>query len=200
MKMSMIAPSLKMDSAIQPKRHVNMLGYGVVALLILTTVVFAIRLFSVITIGSLFTSTGIEEAPIYSVWKVAHRYRLYESPLSGYFGLGLYNWLFYTLYGSVIRLTGLDASALILAGRMITMVFAVLGCIGFRLVLSRVAPQLSAASTWILSILVWADSGEAGWWQVSVRPDFAALAAATWAFWFWSGAIGHRRPGLALTA
>ena len=189
-----------MDSTILRKRRVNVLGYGVIALLILTALVFAVRLFSVITIGSLFTSTGTEEAPIYSVWKVVHHHRLYESPVSGYFGLGLYNWLFYTLYGSIIRLIGLDASSLILAGRLITLFFAVLGCIGFRMVLRRVAPQLSPAWAWMLSILVWADSGEAGWWQVSVRPDFAALAAATWAFWFWIEAIKSGRPRLAVAA
>jgi hypothetical protein len=198
--MGISAPSLELNSAIQPKRHVNLLGYGIVALLVLTLLVFALRLFSVVTLGSLFTSTGIEEAPIYSVWKVAHRYLLYESPLSGSFGLGLYNWLFYTLYGSIIRLAGVDASSLIFAGRIITLVFAALGCIGFRLVLRRVVPQLSSTWAWMLSVLVWADSGEAGWWQVSVRPDFAALAAATWAFWFFAGAIKGGRCRLALAA
>jgi len=178
----------------------NMLGHGIIALLTLTVVVFGIRLLSVITLGSLFTSTGVEEAPIYSVWKVAHHYRLYESPLSDNFGLGMYNWLFYTLYGSIIRIMRLDASSLILAGRMITVVFAVLGCIGFRFVLNRVTPQLTPAWAWMLSVLVWADSGEAGWWQVSVRPDVAALTAATWAFWFCVGAMTNRKPRLALAA
>jgi len=196
----MSAPSLNLNSVFQPKRHVNVLGLGIVALLLLTFFVFALRLFSVITLGSIFTSTGVEEAPIYSVWKVVHHYRLYESPLSGYFGLGLYNWLFYTLYGSIIRVMGLDASSLILAGRMITMAFAVLGCIGFRFVLSRVAPQLTPPWAWMLSALVWADSGEAGWWQVSVRPDVAALAASTWAFWFWIGSMKDGKSRLALAA
>jgi hypothetical protein len=198
--MSISTDSPEVDFDIQRGQRVNVLRYGVVALLLLTFLVFCVRLFSVITFGSLFTSTGIEEAPIYSVWKVVHQDPLYESPLSGYYGLGLYNWLFYTLYGSLIRSMGLDGSALILAGRLITLAFTVLGCVGFRLVLSRVAPRLTPAWAWMLSVLVWADAGEAGWWQVSVRPDFAALAAATWAFWFWIGAIRDGRTRLALAA
>ena len=35
----------------------------------------------------------------------------------------------------------------------------------------------------MLSALLWADAGEAGWWQLSIRPHFAALAVATWALW-----------------
>ena len=158
-------------------------AFGIIlyVLLALSVVNFLIRADSVIRVGALFTSTGTEEAPIYSVWKVVHRYPLYESPLSGNFGLGLYNWLFYVLYGTLIRALGFDGKSLVLAGRLLTLIFALIGCTGYQRVLAFTVPKLTPAWTWTLSALLWADAGEAGWWQLSIRPDFAALALATWA-------------------
>src|SRR5580692_9637037 len=89
-------------------RVMRILKLGIAVLLILTAIVFMIRLHSLVRVGSLFASTGTEEAPIYSVWKVANSYPLYESPLSGNFGLGLYNWLFYVLYGFIAKFMGLN--------------------------------------------------------------------------------------------
>ena len=173
-------------------------GLFLFVLLGLSAVIFFIRADSVIRVGELFTSTGTEEAPIYSVWKVVHHYPLYESPLSGYFGLGLYNWLFYVLYGSFIRALGCDGSSLVLAGRLLTVMFALLGCVGYQRVLAYITPQLTPAWTWTLSALLWADAGEAGWWQLSIRPDFAALAVATWALWICLKAYEQKRTTLIL--
>lgn len=132
-----------------------MLSYSLMVLLVLTMAIFIIRFISMLSVGALFTSTGVEEAPIYSIWKVAHSYPLYEFPLGGNFGLGLYNWLFYMLYGLIIKCLGLDGPALILTSRLITFAFAILGCVGFRFLLKRTAPCLGSATAWILSILLW---------------------------------------------
>jgi hypothetical protein len=59
------------------------------ALLALSAKNLLIRADSVIRVGALFTSTWTDEAAIYPIWKVMHPYPLYESPLSGDFGLGL---------------------------------------------------------------------------------------------------------------
>ena len=58
---------------------------------------FTLRLLSVIAIGLIFTSTGVEQAPIYSKWNVVYHYRFPKSSLAGYFEPSQYNCLFYAL-------------------------------------------------------------------------------------------------------
>lgn len=45
-----------------------------------------------------------------------------------------------------------------------------------------------------------ADAGEAGWWQISARPDIAALAVATWGLWIYFSAIEERVTTRAVAA
>ena len=184
------------DSHLASRRLV--FGILLFVLLGLSGMSLLIRADSVIRVGDLFTSTGTEEAPIYSVWKVVHHYPLYESPLTGDYGLGLYNWLFYVFYGSFIRALGCDGSSLVLAGRLLTLLCAVLGCIGYQRILAYLTSPLTHAWSWTLSALIWADAGEAGWWQLSIRPDFAALAMATWALWIFLRAYERKQATLVL--
>lgn len=145
--------------------------------------VFGIRLVSVLKQGDLFETTGGEGSLVYGIWRAQHGHPLYAWPAAEdytfYASAG--NFLFYVLYGRLFAACGIGGDGILVWGRLLSALFALLGAgIQWRL-LSRLAS--AGASRPVMAILalapllVWLGPF-VSWWALSVRPDVAAVSAA----------------------
>jgi hypothetical protein len=132
------------------------------------------------TFGGLYESTWTESQSIYAVWKTANGYPAYENPFGGNFVLSMYNLLFYASYGAVARLFGATDSSLLLVGRGLSLVFAVLCVVVHAGVMIRATardgntPQ-RAALCLACAVMLWLGLPVVSAWGLTVRPDIGAM-------------------------
>jgi hypothetical protein len=152
---------------------------------ILNLAVFLIRLISIWHYGALFPVSGGEPITIYSIWKGVHHLTIYEWPLAYPFTVAPYNYLFYNTYAFYLRLSGANGADMMMWGRLLTPVFAILGAIAqWKLV--QVHLNLRGARS-ILSLIfafgLWFCASIIRYWAITMRPDLAAIAMVMIALW-----------------
>lgn len=155
------------------------------ALLLLTVVVHAAvlvaRVISTIHFSALMP-VPIEGPGIYAIWKVQHGYPLYEWPTRPFFGLTLYNFLFYVTYAWILRLVGVTSAALPVGTHLLTIVFTAIGAVAqyvaTLIVLRRVDVRVDRGFVAATSFLIWFGAGVIGRWALVARADVAAIALA----------------------
>ena len=141
----------------------------------------------------------IEGPGLYAIWKVQHGYPLSEIPTRPFFGLTLYNFLFYESYARLLSIAGVTDRALPAGAQLLTLAFAAAGVVAHvaatRAALRRFAVVHSRGLVLGAALLVWFGVGIVGRFAVAARPDVAALAAAVAALAIVLGSID--RTGLA---
>lgn len=145
--------------------------------------------------GAVLTS-GFEEESLFALWRAIHGFAVYADPQQLPYASAYFNWLFYFGYaqpaGMAVGLLG--DSALVLTGRLVSLIGALAGTAYLVALLLRITGGLQRTS-WALASLVFLGP-LVGWWALTVRPDVWALALET-------AALGtlllyHRtRPGAA---
>lgn len=152
-----------------------------IALAVVSAIVFACHLFSVVRDGALAETTGFEGVEIYDVWKVARGELLYEWPDKDPYNVAPYNAGFYYLYGGVIRALRISDESLTLTARLITLVFTVAGAVAqYALIRTLVpdAPRYRKAIAAMVAFVSWFGQ-LVSWWSLTVRPDVPAIALET---------------------
>jgi len=163
---------------------------------VLALAITALRLANVWQFGGLVTTTGGEESCIYSVWKLANGFPLYEDPRTAPFAITLYNFLFYWVYAACGLVFGSNGPELMLVGRLASLGIAAVGAAGQYFFVCSLWPGSATRrlkiAAWCVAILVWFGP-LTGWWTLSFRPDLLALAAATWGCWSYSRYLSSGR-------
>ena len=92
----------------------------------LDVAVVPVRIADVSSFGRLVISPA--EGPVlYAVWKLRHGHPLYEWPMTPPFTLTVYNFLFYRTYASALQSLHVPDAAMPVAGRFITLTWALAG-------------------------------------------------------------------------
>src|SRR3989442_1406636 len=112
--------------------------------------ILAVRCSSNLNAGAFCPTTGYESLMAYSVWKIQNHLSLYEWPQREPFALTLYNYLFYALYEHLLNCLRASGVGILLAGRMLTLLFACL----FLLISPEVVLLVMLASSFAIAILV----------------------------------------------
>jgi hypothetical protein len=152
-----------------------------ILVVILNLSVFSIRIHSLLTQGDLTTTTGNEGPMIYGVWKASHHFPVYEDPRALITSNTLYNFMFYRAYALLPRTFGLDAQDLVLASRLTTAAWGLVGAaVGLLILSMNGLLRNKTALIWGASavILFWFSTSPVGWFGLSVRPDSAAVCFA----------------------
>jgi hypothetical protein len=146
-------------------------------------VLMFMRLGSVISFGEPYhvVTSGFEEESLYAMWKWLHGVAIYTDPHAIPFSASYFNWLYYAIYGSVIKMgiewLGIGEEWIPTLGRLLT--FGILlgaCCLNTRL-LSKpgiLRYPLPLPHAFSLSVLVWLGP-LIGFWAMTVRPDGLAL-------------------------
>lgn len=126
-------------------------------------------------------TTGIEEEPLFGIWKVTQGQPVYTDAFAPPYALTIYNWLFYASYGAVakawITTLGADSQWLPTITRFLTLFFASACTWAFCFVAkeAKLWPQdwgpMEKVSLAVIAI--W--SPLSGLFVFSARPDMAAL-------------------------
>ncbi len=126
-------------------------------------------------------TSGFEEESLYAMWKWVYGQAIYTDPHAIPFSASYFNWLYYVIYGTVIK-TGIGLFELSdewipTIGRIFTFVI-LLGACGLNTWLlsgARVLRYpLAFPIAMSLSILIWLGP-LIGFWAMTVRPDGLAL-------------------------
>lgn len=115
-------------------------------------------------------TSGFEEESLFALWKYANDQPVYQDPHQIPFAASYFNWLFYGVYGEVIRLFNLDAKWLPTIARSITLGFVLLGfgcCLAWFRQKGKVA-GLALSTIVVASPLI-------GFWALTSRPDVPAF-------------------------
>lgn len=122
-------------------------------------------------------TSGCEESSLFSIWKYIHGYEVYGSPYKVPFAASYFNWLFYSFYGSVIKIAQklffLNDEWIPTVGRIITSI----GCLcGITIVYKGLKTFSSykdnATKFFYLSLAIYTFTGPLiGFWALTVRPD-----------------------------
>jgi|GEM_PF-2550534 len=176
---------------------------GLAATVALAAAVFAVRVVSLLSTYRLTITEGTEGLQVYAVWRAIHGFALYEWPNRDHFTLTPYNFLFYRTYGALLQLAHVDGEGILLWGRVITLGFAVAGCLAYAALLRGILPAEAKdryGRAWILLVapLVWFGTNFAAWWPLSIRPDLPALCFVT--VGLWATVAAARKGSLALFA
>lgn len=152
-------------------------GSGVLALLLLVILTF--QLCAIWQHHAFYMTTGGEGFSVYGIWKVQEGHTLYEWPNQEFYQLTLYNFGFFHLYAFLLKAMNVGGAEILLWGRYLTTVFAVMGLLVQRrlmLALSgRVTDRWTHAAIWLVSFVTWFNSYFPGYYPVSVRPDMLAV-------------------------
>ncbi len=150
----------------------------VLLFVILNLAVFFLRAVSVWHYGSLFPTSGGEGLVAFTVWKAVHHDPIYTWPLKYPFSLALYNYLFYSFYGWILRAIGVGGPGILLWGRLITAAFAMIGAgAQWKLVQSHLHLRgLRSALSMVFAVGLWFSASIVRYWAISVRPDIPAIA------------------------
>jgi hypothetical protein len=150
---------------------------------LLSVIVWLLRISSAVTLDRPFLggTSGCEEEALFSVWKAANCYEVYNNPWLPPFSASYFGWLFYEVYGlwakAGLIITGLDDAWLPTFTRFLTLL-GLLGCIGiyYRL-LQFGTNQFGTLSRILLlgfSALVFINP-LFHWWSFTTRADIWAL-------------------------
>jgi len=135
------------------------------------------------------TTTGCEEEALFPIWKFARSGTVYADPQSIPFSVSYYNWLFFFVYGGVVKilfaLFSLEDSALPIITRLLTLgfagasigiVYAILGRLSVLAISGSRLVRLTCSVFLILSPI-------AGSWLYTARPDMAAITCELIGLW-----------------
>lgn len=159
---------------------------------LLNVVILGFRVKDVVQHSEIIVTTGLETQPITAIWRVQTGRDLYAPPLSFPHSTALYNAGFYHFYAHILHLLGIEEARIPIGGRLLTLLWALVGCIGFfallRLLASDPARPATRAENLVLAVVAgvtWFGSHFISWWTLAVRPDTGAMAMATWGLWLW---------------
>lgn len=167
----------------EPRSPAPLLCALVIAALTLLIVVF--RVAAVARHGDLHKTTPLEGPQIYTLWKVQNGHPVYEPASHAYYNVSAYNYLFYHLYADVAGMFRASEGRMILAGRLLTLGFALAGLLATWFLMQLCAAgqpaRIAAPSLFcaLVAFITWFGATTMGWWFVSIRPDVAAVATAT---------------------
>jgi hypothetical protein len=140
----------------------------------------AMRVGSVFTFGHfplVYTSGGEADAAL-GIWRAAHG-NAYPDPMKVPFTASYYNWLFYTWYAGIWKVTdgllalGVDAFSTI--GRLVTLSAVAFACLLSWRVMRLVVRREEGLPTIGYVLLYYALLGPlTGWWAVSLHPEIWA--------------------------
>jgi len=158
---------------------------AILAFFALSLAVYLVRIASVWRYGALFCSSGVEFPMIDSVGRAMHHQAVYTSPFHFPFALSLYNYLFYFVYGAVLRLIGAWDAGIMTWGRQLTLLFALAGAWAqWRLVRGHLRLRgVASALSLCLALGLWLCTSLIKYWALTVRPDMAAAALVMIAVW-----------------
>lgn len=163
--------------------------------LMATRFVFAISLNEPL----LTVTSGAEEESSFALWKYVHNQPVYSDPTRIPFAASYYNWLFYSVYGEIERLTlgvfRLNEAWLPTIGRFISLIFAITGAVlahktfvgagaGARI------DRFKLSWAWALFVFF---GPLIGFWAMSINPELPGMVlvvAGTLVFL----RLRHRRP------
>jgi hypothetical protein len=139
--------------------------------------VFFFRAYSIAHYGSLFDNNS-EASVIYPIWKEIHRLQVYQWPLAYPYSLTLYNYLFYSSYGWILRLAGVADTQIMVCGSLIAPVFALLGALAqWKLVQSYLQLRgLRSLLSLLFALGLWLSTSMIRQWAFAIRADLAAAA------------------------
>ena len=174
---------------------------GLAATVALAAAVFAVRVVSILATWRLTITEGGEGSQIYGVWRAIHGHPLYEWPIRDHFTLTPYNFLFYRTYGALLHVAHVDGEGILLWGRVVTLGFALAGCLAYAGLLRSLLPAEARdryARAWIalVAALVWFGTNFTSWWALSIRPDVPALCCVI--LGLWATVVALRKPSLRL--
>ncbi|HEX5099288.1 MAG TPA: hypothetical protein VFV94_07295 [Polyangiaceae bacterium] len=161
-------------------------GSRVVAWLLLVAalgalVVFCVRVSSWSSCWRWSIAEGRESPVLYAFWRLLHGHDLYEWPTRPPYSISFYNFGFYEAYVSVLRAFGVDGERLLFVPRLLTLLGAALGALGFVRLGAELAPPRDRTG-WMalgaLGFVVWFGTQFVSWWVLSVRPDIWAVGFA----------------------
>lgn len=171
---------IKKTDDISAGGNLGISDFRVAALLvfvILNLSLFIIRAISVWRYGALSTA-GSAASVIYPIWKEVHHLPVYEWPLVYPFSLTMYNYLFYSTYGSFLKLIGASGASILTWGSLFTPVFAIMGAIAqWRLVQGYLNLRgARSALSLCFALGLWFCSSIVRGYAFAIRPDMAAVA------------------------
>src|SRR5437870_12122317 len=144
--------------------------------------ILAVRFSSNLNAGAFYPINGWESLMAHSVWKIQNHLPLYEWPQREPFALTLYNYLFYALYAHLLNCLRASGVGILLAGRMLTLLFACLGAGVLTSIMRKACPEQTCKGTMPLAVmlasLTWLSTSYVGWHVLTLRPDVAAVATA----------------------
>jgi len=163
----------------------NLRIWAVLLFVVLNLAVFAVRLVSVLRYGALFPTSGGEPTTIYSLWKGVHHLTIYDWPQAFPFSVAAYNYLFYAVYSFFLRLVGASDAGIMIWGRLLTPVFAVVGAIAqWKLVQAHLHLRgARSLLSLIFAVGLWFCASIVRYWALTMRPDIAAISMAMIALW-----------------
>jgi len=152
---------------------------AVTILMLLGLAIMALRLKEMPAYWDLYTFTGPEEEPTYTIWKFLHGLDLYEWTTKDNFVLTYYNWLFYYFYAAAMRLMGGDGERILIYGRLLSLLLGAAGaCVHWSLLrtITRVPVFSSGSLLWAsLSVYLWLGHATMGTYALTIRPDVGAI-------------------------
>jgi hypothetical protein len=135
------------------------------------------------------TTTGCEEEALFPIWKFARHGTVYADPQSIPFSVSYYNWLFFFVYGGVVKvlfaLFTLDDSFLPIITRLLTLGFAgasigIIYAIFGMLNVARISTSRLLKFTCSVFLILGPLTGS---WLYTARPDMAAITCELLGLW-----------------
>jgi hypothetical protein len=201
--MSVLAEPDRLESSPPRQQAPSRLALAATVVLAATLAVFLIRLGATVAIGDCYDAT-CDGPPAYGVWKVQNGWPLYERADREPYSVTLYNYGFYHLYAAVLRLVGVGGSGIVLAGRLLTVLFGLVGCfLTYRLITCLSRPPGARGGRWLAACFagfLWFGASSTSWFALSVRPDLLSLALATAGLLVYAGRHGSPGVGRCLAA
>lgn len=162
-------------------RGTRILAGSLVALAAVDLALFLLRVRSLLSDGTLASTTGLEEPIVRFVWLARLGLPVYAPP-DGAGSLPLYNWLFYASFGHVARLFEDGPASILRFGRLFNGLLVIAGAGAqvalARLVLRNAGLRWPALPVVAVAASCWIGSGLIRWFALSVRPDGGALLFA----------------------
>ena len=186
------------ESIPESGRTLSRLRIAAIALFaLLNLAVLLLRAMSVWRYGDMFSTGSGDVLVEYAVWKGMHHLPIYEWPVRYPFSLTLYNFMTYKLYAVVLHSIGVWDGGILVWGRYLTALFAVVGAVAqWRLIADRLhlRGRLSLLSL-LFALGMWVCTSMVHYWALTVRGSLPAAAMVMVAL---SLVVRDRRSSFAL--